>query len=79
MAMACTLFRLTPEEVLAGVTRNAARALGMQDLIGTLEVGKACDYAVWPVAHPSELCYWIGRLNPTFVQIGKYSPDVPRL
>lgn len=78
MTMACTLFRLTPEEVLAGVTRNAARALGLQDEIGTLEVGKACDYAVWPVSHPSELCYWIGRLNPSFVQIGTYSPDVPR-
>lgn len=74
MAMACTLFRLTPEEVLAGVTRNAARALGIQDLVGTLEVGKASDYAVWPVSHPSELCYWMGRLNPKYIQIGTYTP-----
>ena len=77
MTMACTLFRMTPEEVLAGVTRNAARALGMQDEIGTLEVGKASDYGVWQVSHASELCYWIGRLNPSYVQIGRYSPDLP--
>ncbi|MEQ1755676.1 MAG: imidazolonepropionase [Micropepsaceae bacterium] len=75
MAMACTLFRLTPEEVLAGVTRNAARALDMLDIIGTLTVGKSCDFAVWPVSHPSELCYWIGRLTPNHIQIGKYEPD----
>ena len=77
MVMACTLFRLTPEEVLAGVTRNAARALGEQDRIGTLEVGKASDYAIWPVSHPAELCYWIGRLNPSHVRIGNYNPDLP--
>lgn len=75
LAMACTLFRLTPEEALAGVTRNAARALGMQDIIGTLTVGRACDFAVWPVSHPSELCYWIGRLAPTHIQIGRTEPD----
>ena len=65
MAMACTLFRLTPEEALAGVTRNAARALGLQSETGTLEVGKAADYAVWPVEHPAELSYWLGGLAPT--------------
>ncbi|MEZ6022398.1 MAG: imidazolonepropionase [Hyphomonadaceae bacterium] len=60
MNMACTLFRLTPEEALAGATREAARALGMSDDIGTLEVGKAADLAVWAVQSPAELSYWIG-------------------
>lgn len=67
MAMACTLFALTPEEALSGVTRNAARALGLQDETGTLEVGKAADYAVWPIGHPAELSYWIGSLNPSAI------------
>ena len=62
--MAATLFRLTPEEALAGVTRNAARALGLQNEIGTLDVGKVADFAVWPIEHPAELSYWIGGLRP---------------
>jgi len=61
--MACTLFGLTPEEALAGVTRNGAKALGLGDEIGTLEVGKAADLAVWDVDSPGELAYWIGG-NP---------------
>ncbi|HYD66233.1 imidazolonepropionase [Azospirillum sp.] len=61
--MACTLFRLTPMEALAGVTRNAARALGMHATHGTLEAGKAADFAAWDVGHPAELCYWLGA-NP---------------
>lgn len=61
MSMGCTLFRLTPEECLAGFTRNAARALGMQAEIGTLEVGKRADLAVWNVDEPAELAYHIGR------------------
>lgn len=60
MNMACTLFRLTPEEALAGMTREGARALGLQDEVGTLEVGKAADFAVWDVRSPAELCYWLG-------------------
>jgi imidazolonepropionase len=60
--MACTLFRLTPEEALAGATRNAARALGIADA-GTLEAGKRADLAVWNVGHPAELVYRIG-FNP---------------
>ncbi|MDZ4775586.1 MAG: imidazolonepropionase [Alphaproteobacteria bacterium] len=58
--MACTLFRLTPEEALAGMTREAARALGLTDEIGTLEVGKACDLAIWNIDAPAELSYWLG-------------------
>lgn len=61
--MGCTLFGLTPDEALAGVTRNAARALGMADEIGTLEPGKRADLAIWDVDHPRELAYWIGA-NP---------------
>jgi imidazolonepropionase len=60
--MACTLFRLTPEEALAGVTRNAARALGLGDR-GTLEAGKVADFVAWDISHPAELSYWIGA-NP---------------
>lgn len=58
--MACTFFRLTPEEALAGITREGARALGMLDDAGTLEVGKHCDLAIWDVGSPAELSYWLG-------------------
>ncbi|WP_299624772.1 amidohydrolase family protein, partial [Pelagibius sp.] len=61
--MACTLFRMTPEEALAGVTRNAARALGLQESHGTLEAGKAADFVLWDFDHPAELAYRIGA-NP---------------
>ena len=55
MNMACTLFRLTPAEALAGVTRNAARALGLADR-GTLAVGQRADIAIWDIAsRPSSL------------------------
>lgn len=57
--LACTLFRLTPEEALAGVTRNAAKALGLDDR-GTLEVAKRADLVVWDITSPAELCYWLG-------------------
>lgn len=57
--MACTLFRLTPEEALRGVTVQAARALGLSDR-GTLAVGQRADLALWHVRQPAELCYWIG-------------------
>ena len=58
--MACTLFRLTPEEALAGITREGARALGILDDVGTLDVGKAADFAIWNVSTPAELSYWLG-------------------
>ena len=58
--MACTLFRLTPEEALAGATRNGARALGMDDTHGTLEAGKAADFVVWDIDSPADLAYRMG-------------------
>ena len=58
--MACTLFKLTPDEALAGMTRNAAKALGLQDIVGTLEIGKAADLAIWDISEPAELAYWLG-------------------
>jgi imidazolonepropionase len=57
--MACTLFRLTPEEALRGITVNAARALGLHDR-GTLAVGKRADLVMWNARQPAELCYWVG-------------------
>jgi imidazolonepropionase len=61
--MACTLFGLTPEEAVSGATRQAARALGALDDIGTLEVGKRADIAFWRIERPAELCYGLGA-NP---------------
>jgi len=63
MNMAATLFHMTVEECLLGVTRNAARALGRLDTIGTIEVGKQADLAIWSVESPAELVYRIG-FNP---------------
>ncbi len=63
MNMACTLWRLTPQEALLGVTAHAARALGLQDEIGTLTVGKRADLALWQIARPADLAYAIG-FNP---------------
>jgi imidazolonepropionase len=62
MNMGCTLFRLTPEEALAGVTRNAAKALGLVDT-GVIAPGMRADLAVWDVRQPAELAYRIGY-NP---------------
>lgn len=66
--MACTLFRLTPEEALAGMTRNAAAALGLQDTHGTLTVGKQADFVIWNCKEPAELAYRIG-FNPCIERI----------
>jgi imidazolonepropionase len=64
MNMACTLFGLTPEEALAGMTVNAARALGLGDEIGTIAPGKAADLCVWRLESLAELGYWIGLPGP---------------
>jgi imidazolonepropionase len=61
--MACTLFRLTPAEALAGVTRHAAKALGLGDEIGQLRVGFRADFALWDIGRPAELAFWLGA-NP---------------
>ncbi|MEE4374663.1 imidazolonepropionase [Pseudomonas alliivorans] len=58
--IACTLFRMTPEEALAGVTLNAAKALGMGDTHGSLEVGKTADFVAWDIERPADLAYWLG-------------------
>ncbi|GBR68968.1 imidazolonepropionase [Gluconobacter kanchanaburiensis] len=64
MNMACTLFRMTPEEAFAAVTRIGAQALGLQNLTGSLSLGKAADMLLWDIAGPHELSYWIGGRRP---------------
>ena len=68
MNMGCTLFRLTPEEALAGVTRNAARALGLAGETGTIAPGRRAEFAIWDVGHPAELAYRIG-FNPLYRRV----------
>ena len=64
MNMAATLFGLTPDECLAGMTINAARALGIDAEVGSLAPGKAADLCAWDIADPAELAYWIGLPGP---------------
>jgi imidazolonepropionase len=68
MNMAATLFRLTIHEAVAGVTREAARALGRLNEIGTLEQGKWCNLAIWDIDRPAELVYRIG-FNPLYARV----------
>jgi imidazolonepropionase len=68
MNMAATLFRMTVDECLAGVTREAARALGLASEIGTLEAGKSCDLAIWDIDQPAELVYRMG-FNPLHARV----------
>jgi imidazolonepropionase len=70
MNMAATLFRMTVDECLAGVTREAARAIGRLDQVGTLEAGKACDLAIWDIERPAELVYRMG-FNPLHARVWK--------
>jgi imidazolonepropionase len=62
MNMACTLFGLTPEEAILGMTLYAARALDLAQEIGSIAPGKAADLAVWNIAEPAELGYWMGLM-----------------
>ena len=68
LSMAATFFRMTPQEALAGVTVNAARALGIEATHGTLESGKVADFVLWDIERPGDLTYWVGR-NPHFQTI----------
>ena len=68
MNMAATLFRLTVEEIIAGVTREPAKALGLADEVGTISVGRRCDLAIWEVERPAELVYRMGY-NPLWSRV----------
>ncbi len=68
MNMGATLFRMTVDECLLGVTREGARALGKLKDVGTLEAGKACDLAIWDIEHPAELVYRVG-FNPLHARV----------
>lgn len=75
LSMGCTLFGLTPEEALAGVTRNAATALGLADEIGTLGPGKRADLVLWRARSPAELAYRIGdQMCDTVLYAGHRAP-----
>ena len=65
--MATTLFQLTPEEALTGVTLNASRALGLQDRKGKLAIGFDADFVIWDIQEPAELSYWIGNTKPNSI------------
>jgi imidazolonepropionase len=64
MNMACTLFGLTPEEALTGMTVNAARALGLAHAVGSIAAGKQADLCVWHIESLAELGYWVGLPGP---------------
>lgn len=64
VSMACTVFGLTPEEALAGMTVHAARALGIETQVGTIGAGKAADLLIWDIGRPAELAYWVGHPGP---------------
>jgi len=71
MNMACVLFRLTPTETLLGVTRHAARALGLERDRGSLGMGMRADLAVWQLRHPEQLCAELGAHRPVEVVVGR--------
>jgi imidazolonepropionase len=67
MNLACVQFKLTPYEVLLGVTKNAAKALGMEDQIGQIKLGFDADLVLWPIETPAQLCYGMNLVKPTIV------------
>jgi imidazolonepropionase len=69
MSLACTHFRLTPEEALRGATVHGARALGLRDR-GVLRMGARADFVHWAIARPAELCYWLGGALAQSVYVG---------
>ena len=73
MNMGATLFRLTVDECIAAMTREAARALGLFDVIGSLEAGKRCDLAIWDIERPAELVYRMG-FNPLQARVWQGNP-----
>ncbi|MDH4005963.1 MAG: amidohydrolase family protein, partial [Gammaproteobacteria bacterium] len=77
MGLGSRLFGLTPEECLAGVTREAARALGLGHDRGTLEIGKRADIAAWDFDHPRQLAYWLGThpLSDLLIAGRSFSPN----
>ena len=75
MALGSRLFGLTPEECLAGVTREAARALGLAHDRGTLETGKRADVAIWDINHPRDLAYWMGTNPLNSLLVGGFDFD----
>ena len=81
MNMACTLFRLTPSEALAGCTRNAAQALGLRGETGVIKEGLVADLVLWPVDHPAALAASLNGVKPSFIiqqgHIVKISDDLP--
>ena len=76
--MACTLFRLTVPEALAGITTHAAQALGLQAEQGLIAADRPANFVLWPVQHAAELAYWFGNKPAcTVVRQGKvYAPRV---
>lgn len=67
MNMACTLFRMTPSEALAGCTRHAAQALGLQDKTGRIRAGLDADLLLWPVSHPASLAAGLTGISPSLI------------
>jgi imidazolonepropionase len=74
MNMGATLFRLTVDECIAAVTREAARALGLFEQTGSLDAGKSCDLAIWDIERPAELVYRMG-FNPLHARVWRGAPQ----